>query len=87
MSIVESGPHLGKKEAYVIVRHVKFGLPKKGGVSGKKLQGAACMSIEAQEASDAIEEDQNQSYAESGFEMDEEVLSDGDKHMPLSMGG
>ncbi|KAH7518388.1 hypothetical protein FEM48_Zijuj09G0166400 [Ziziphus jujuba var. spinosa] len=38
IAVVESGPHLGKDGAYVIVRHVKFGLSKKGG--GKKYQAA-----------------------------------------------
>ncbi|KAF7810765.1 translation initiation factor IF3-1, mitochondrial-like [Senna tora] len=76
VAIVESGPHVGKKEAYMLVRHVKYG-PKKG--SGKKLQDAAHMSIK--EAGDYDEEDQNQSSAET----DEDMLSD-DKHMPLSMG-
>lgn len=82
VSVVESGPHLAKKEAYVIVRHVKFGLPKKGGVSKKKLQDTAC----GQEASDSNEEDQNQSSAESEFETEEEVLFDGEKHMSHFMG-
>ncbi|XP_062081565.1 translation initiation factor IF3-1, mitochondrial-like [Humulus lupulus] len=30
VTVVESGPLMGKDGAYVIVRHVKFGLPKKG---------------------------------------------------------
>lgn len=38
IAVVESGPHLGKDGAYVLVRHVKFGLSKKGG--GKKYQAA-----------------------------------------------
>ncbi|XP_028777764.1 translation initiation factor IF3-1, mitochondrial-like [Neltuma alba] len=84
VSVVESGPHLGKKEAYVIVRHIKFGLPKKGGARGKKLQDAMNNSVEAQEASD-VDEDPNESPAESGFETEEEVLSDGYKHVSLVM--
>ncbi|KAI9128148.1 hypothetical protein K1719_001141 [Acacia pycnantha] len=82
-SVVESGPHVGKKEAYVIVRHIKFGLPKKGG-GRKKLQNAMDKSVEAQEDSD-FDEDHNESPAESGSETEEEVLSHGDKHMSFMM--
>ncbi|XP_054787670.1 translation initiation factor IF3-1, mitochondrial [Prosopis cineraria] len=85
VSVVESGPHMGKKEAYVIVRHIKFGLPKKGGVRGKKLQDAMDKSVEAEEVSDS-DEDLNESPAETGFETEDEVLSDGDKHTALVMG-
>ncbi|KAL2323993.1 hypothetical protein Fmac_023051 [Flemingia macrophylla] len=28
--LVESGPHMSKKDAHMLVRHIKFGLPKKG---------------------------------------------------------
>ncbi|TKY50740.1 Translation initiation factor IF-3 [Spatholobus suberectus] len=78
--IVESGPHMAKKDAYMIVRHIKYGLSKKG---GKKLQDAAHvktqegnMETSTANSSDSIEDE---SHAESGFEMEEEVLSDGDK--------
>ncbi|KHN11496.1 Translation initiation factor IF-3 [Glycine soja] len=78
--IVESGPHMGKKDAFMIVRHIKYGLSKKG---GKKLQNATNdnsqegdMEKSTANSSDSIE---YESHAESGFETEEEVLSDGDK--------
>ncbi|KAG5128631.1 hypothetical protein JHK82_029466 [Glycine max] len=78
--IVESGPHMAKKDAFMIVRHIKYGLSKKG---GKKLQNATNvttqegdMEISTANSSDSIE---YESHAESGFETEEEVLSDGNK--------
>lgn len=35
ISVIESGPHLEKKQAYVVIRHVKFGPSKKGGKKSK----------------------------------------------------
>lgn len=82
MSVLESGPHIGRKEAYMTVRHIKYGLPKKG--AGKKLQDAIQTSVVKDgEASDSNEEDQNQSSAE----LDEEVVTHGDKHTSPWMGG
>ncbi|CAK7329465.1 unnamed protein product [Dovyalis caffra] len=40
VSIVDSGPKAGRKMAYVIVRHVKFGTAKKGGAKMEKLAAA-----------------------------------------------
>ncbi|KAG6711986.1 hypothetical protein I3842_05G082800, partial [Carya illinoinensis] len=39
VSIVESGPSVRETEAHVIVRHVKFGAPKKGGGNKSKVVG------------------------------------------------
>ncbi|KAK7390812.1 hypothetical protein VNO78_18899 [Psophocarpus tetragonolobus] len=77
--VVESGPHMAKKDAYMIVRHIKYGLSKK---TGKKLQNVA--DVKTQEgdletptanSSDSVE---YESRAQSGFEMEEEDLSYGD---------
>nr|KYP69193.1 Translation initiation factor IF-3 [Cajanus cajan] len=72
--VVESGPHMAKKDAHMLVRHIKFGLPKKG---GKKGQDATQVKMETSTASssDSIED---KSHTESGFET-EKVPSDGDK--------
>lgn len=74
--IIESGPHMSKKDAFMIVRHIKFGLSKK---SGKKLKDATHVKTEEDNMetfsanfSGSIE---HESHAESGFET-EEVLSD-----------
>lgn len=44
--VVESGPHLAKKDAYIIVRHLKYGPAKKG---AKKSQDAVRMDSKAEE--------------------------------------
>jgi translation initiation factor IF-3 len=46
VSVVESGPHLAKKDAYIIVRHLKYGPAKKG---AKKSQDAVRMDSKAEE--------------------------------------
>ncbi|XP_027365212.1 translation initiation factor IF3-1, mitochondrial isoform X2 [Abrus precatorius] len=66
--IVENGPHMAKKDAYMIVRHVKYGLSKKG---GRKLQDETAVK-----AHDGNMEISSESNAESGFESEAEVLSD-----------
>jgi len=43
---VESGPHLAKKDAYIIVRHLKYGPAKKG---AKKSQDPVRMDSKAEE--------------------------------------
>lgn len=88
--VVESGPHLARKEAYMIVRHVKYGPAKKG---GKKSQDAALTAAKAEAEEDNMEplsattsdsiEYENQSSAEYGFETGEEVLSNGEEHLPF----
>ncbi|KAK7280585.1 hypothetical protein RJT34_25649 [Clitoria ternatea] len=78
--VVESGPHMAKKDAFMIVRHVKYGLSKK---SGKKFSDPRHMDSKADKgdmetstanSSDSVE---YESYAESGFETEEEVVSEG----------
>ena len=81
VSVVESGPNLAKKEAFMIVRHVKYGPSKKGSGAARKLQDAAHMAVKVQEdnmetltasSSDSIA-CENQSSVESEFETEEEV--------------
>ncbi|RDX94587.1 hypothetical protein CR513_23010, partial [Mucuna pruriens] len=85
--IVESGPYMGRKDAYMIVRHIKYGLSKKK-KGGKKLQDATHVNTQEGDmetltgnSSDSIE-CESESDAESGFETEEEeeeVLFDSDK--------
>lgn len=49
VAVVESGPIVEKKQAYVIVRHVKFGPPKKGAKKASKVVGST--DSEAQKVS------------------------------------
>lgn len=39
ISVVESGPHVERKQAYAIIRHIKFGPSKKGGSKKSKAVG------------------------------------------------
>nr|XP_004497190.1 translation initiation factor IF3-1, mitochondrial isoform X2 [Cicer arietinum] len=77
--IVESGPHLTRKEAYIIVRHVKYGPAKKG---AKKVQDVKAEEVDVEpstaSSSDSIEY-KNQSSPENGFESQEEAIPDGNK--------
>ncbi|BAT93682.1 hypothetical protein LR48_Vigan02g255400 [Vigna angularis] len=70
--IVESGPFMAKKDAYMIVRHIKYGVAKK---SGKKFSNAANIETSTANPSDSVE---YENHAESGFETEEDP-SDGDK--------
>lgn len=81
IAVVESGPHLGKDSAYVIVRHVKYGQSKKGG--GKKYQAVGDMSLGIEEvtsdsnpAIDSSGPIQDLSPAEPGSEAEDEILLD-----------
>ncbi|CAI8601777.1 unnamed protein product [Vicia faba] len=87
--IVESGPHLTKKEAYMIVRHLKYGPAKKG---GKKSQDAVHTDVKAEEgdvepltasSSDSINH-KNQSSPEYQFETQEPLISHGNKQFLFS---
>ncbi|XP_027938099.1 translation initiation factor IF3-1, mitochondrial [Vigna unguiculata] len=71
--VVESGPFMAKKDAYMIVRHIKFGAAKK---SGKKFHNAANTVTQEGNAetstanpSDSVE---YESHAESRFETEED---------------
>jgi translation initiation factor IF-3 len=69
-ALVESGPAVKETEAHVIVRHVKFGPSRKGGV--KKLK------VTAPAAVNSVGPLEELSSAESGLETEEEILSDED---------
>ncbi|KAI8553984.1 hypothetical protein RHMOL_Rhmol05G0061300 [Rhododendron molle] len=77
VSVVESGPRVGNKNAYVIVRHVKFGPSKKG--SGKKVSNVVADSTVVQrpvQSEDILDRD-------SEFETDSENLSEeAETHIP-----
>ncbi|KAF7144155.1 hypothetical protein RHSIM_Rhsim05G0053500 [Rhododendron simsii] len=77
VSVVESGPRVEKKNAYVIVRHVKFGPSKKG--SGKKVSNVVADSTVVQspvQAEDILD-------CDSEFESDGENLSEeAETHIP-----
>lgn len=47
IAVVESGPTIGKDSAFLIVRHRKFGLPKKGGGKIKDLADASSGVLKA----------------------------------------
>lgn len=68
VAVVESGPRVENKQAYVIVRHVKFGPSKKG----KKLFGDMKQDGAAQPSGDSEDEDPG----EKGLESEKEMLSD-----------
>ncbi|XP_022641509.1 translation initiation factor IF3-1, mitochondrial isoform X2 [Vigna radiata var. radiata] len=59
--IVESGPFMAKKDAYMIVRHIKYGVAKK---SGKKFSNAANIETSTANPSDSVE---YESHAESNM--------------------
>ncbi|CAL0316222.1 unnamed protein product [Lupinus luteus] len=72
VTVVESGPSNSKKEAFMIVRHVKYGPSKKGAAGAKKSQ-----DVKAQEGN---MDSSTANSAESGSQS-EEVLSDGENHI------
>lgn len=78
VSIVESGPRVEKRQAYVIVRHVKFGPSKKG--SGKKLSNIVRDTSTSPLNPDVLNQSSIQSEDildhDSGFESDGEILSE-----------
>ncbi|XP_022763024.1 translation initiation factor IF3-1, mitochondrial isoform X2 [Durio zibethinus] len=79
VSVVESGPRVERKQAYVIVRHVKFGPSKKGGgktskaVEGATTEPATKSAIDRQRP--ILPQDDS---TESVFKSEDEVLSDED---------
>lgn len=85
--IVESGPLVRETEAHVVVRHVKFGMPKKG---GKKLKvvgdASAKVATTAPETVNSFGSTEELSSAEYDSETEEEILSDeADLPIPSSM--
>ncbi|XP_056170123.1 translation initiation factor IF3-1, mitochondrial-like isoform X2 [Syzygium oleosum] len=67
VAVVESGPRVEKQQAYVIVRHAKFGPSK----SGKKLFGDTKQYTVARPSGDSEDED----LGEKGLESEKEMLS------------
>lgn len=55
ISAVESGPHVERKQAYAIIRHVKFGPSKKGGLKKSKAVGDSSGVSKAATPSSTIE--------------------------------
>ncbi|CAK9153958.1 unnamed protein product [Ilex paraguariensis] len=85
VAIVESGPRVEKKQAYVVVRHVKFGPSKKG--PGKKLSEAVQPTGNVQKVAvsppstsfslqSPIPFEQNLDAKESGLVTDNEIISE-----------
>nr|XP_016441826.1 PREDICTED: uncharacterized protein LOC107767364 [Nicotiana tabacum] len=72
VAYIESGPRVEKKQAYIVVRHVKFGPSKKG--SGKKvLKECKTASSEEDAASQSsLQLDENCDAAESSVESDDD---------------
>uniref|UniRef100_A0A5B7BD71 Translation initiation factor 3 N-terminal domain-containing protein n=1 Tax=Davidia involucrata TaxID=16924 RepID=A0A5B7BD71_DAVIN len=88
VSIVESGPRVEKKQAYVLVRHVKFGPSKKG--SGKKVSKViGGTSAEVQKFAtlpstinpstpnqSPVQFEEDLDTADCGFDMEDDILSE-----------
>lgn len=83
---MESGPIVERKQAYVVVRHTKFGLSKKGGGKKLKLVGDTVGQVQnstAQPIVDSCPELPEEDSAESGLEDEEGGLFNEDDS-PLS---
>ncbi|TYG81184.1 hypothetical protein ES288_D02G278200v1 [Gossypium darwinii] len=76
--VVESGPKVEKTNAYVIVKHVKFGPTKKGG--GKKSKVETSTESATDNQSPVLPNDES---TESGSESEDTMLSDEDE-LPMS---
>ncbi|MFQ6658714.1 hypothetical protein Gotur_027850 [Gossypium turneri] len=76
--VVESGPKVEKTNAYVIVKHVKFGPTKKGG--GKKSKVETSSESATDNQSPVLPNDES---TESGSESEDAMLSDEDE-LPMS---
>ncbi|XVF67963.1 hypothetical protein PTKIN_Ptkin10aG0164300 [Pterospermum kingtungense] len=76
-SVVESGPRVERKQAYVIVRHVKFGPSKKGGGKTSKVVGDTVAEPPTESTTDRERPMPHQDDSmESVFE--DEIVSDED---------
>ncbi|KAL6850047.1 hypothetical protein ACP4OV_020674 [Aristida adscensionis] len=69
--IVESGPHLDSKHAYVIVRHVKFATKKGGKKASKAIEDAGKGTHSTASATAAAGDDSGEGAIESGSEADD----------------
>ncbi|KAI3446278.1 hypothetical protein Pfo_002943 [Paulownia fortunei] len=77
VAVEESGPKVEKKQAYIVVRHVKFGPSKKG--TGKKASNAVVSSQTGSQSSKNQPLEENRESVEAGSEtehVDSEELSD-----------
>ncbi|KAM3291941.1 translation initiation factor IF3-1, mitochondrial [Capsicum chacoense] len=70
VAYVESGPRVEKRQAYVVVRHVKFGPSKKG--SGKKASKEYKTAISSDESASVEPESQKCDASESSIESDDD---------------
>ncbi|XP_074312915.1 uncharacterized protein LOC141648270 [Silene latifolia] len=75
VGFVESGPHIDEKQGYIIVRHFKFGLPKKG----KK---SSTVSSKVLSPTNSDDQSQSDSPVESG-DYDDDVNLDNEVKDPL----
>ncbi|KAL6627785.1 hypothetical protein ACP70R_031511 [Stipagrostis hirtigluma subsp. patula] len=73
--IVESGPHLDSKHAYVIVRHVKFAT-KKGGKKASKAMEDAGKGTRGTASESPAGNDSEDETTECGSEADDRAISD-----------
>ncbi|XP_059653873.1 translation initiation factor IF3-1, mitochondrial [Cornus florida] len=70
-SIVDTGPQVEKKQAYLIARHVKFGPSKKG--SGKKASKDRATSDVVQESNESpLQFEENSDTADSSLESEDD---------------
>lgn len=76
VAIVESGPRVEKKQAYIVVRHIKFGPSKKGGSAKKASKTIDVENPDSQDPvasnSSSIIEDEEIAH-DSGLETDDEL--------------
>lgn len=78
VAYVESGPRVEKKQAYIVIRHVKFGPSKKG--SGKKASKECKTAISAEDSNKSasvapesfLQSKQNCDTSESSIESDDD---------------
>ncbi|XP_062217881.1 translation initiation factor IF3-1, mitochondrial-like [Phragmites australis] len=74
--IVESGPHLDSKHAYVIVRHVKFATKKGGKKASKAMEDAGKGTRGTPSESQVAGNDNEDETTECGSEADDRAISD-----------
>ncbi|XP_057966435.1 translation initiation factor IF3-1, mitochondrial [Malania oleifera] len=88
VSFVESGPWVEKKQAYMVVRHIKFGPSKKGaGKKASKAVGATSLPPNTSLSSQSAEcSEEDLSPAESESETEDNYLYD-DDDAPVSAAG
>lgn len=85
--IVESGPHLDSKHAYVIVRHVKFATKKAGKKASKAMEDAGKGTRNTSSESPVAATDSGDETAECGLEVDDGAISDHFDKIPPYLSG